>query len=454
MDFKDKEKQGYTPKGTYLDAGLSDGDKAAVGELSKQWSDAYAKGDQAGMDAAHQAAEAIRAGYGYSGGGDGSEYIAKDSGGTVSGGGTVGSWGGGKFSYSDKPSYANRYQGKIDELTAQILGRAAFEYDPEKDPTYQQYKESYTKNGQRAMQDTLGQVSARTGGLASSYAGSAAQQTYDGYMSALADKIPELKQLAYEMYLDELNGKRADLSMLMGLDDSAYNKFLTDLGQYNTDRSFDYGMYQNEVGDSRYKTEWAYQLSQDQLNNKRYEEERDYEQAMAKAQILAAGGDFSGYKALGYTDAEIAGLKSAYDREQAAVRTGGSSGRSSSGSRTGSGGSSPQTGNKWAAVEDWVSRYGGDAAEDYIKENYKTLGYSSQSAALSGWRNHLLEMGSGKGDGDAQISNRHGDSWLYIPGHGRFTYGEVENYVNSGKIIETYDEETNTYTYQWNDGKK
>ena len=42
----------------------------------------------------------------------------------------------------------------------------------------------------------LGQVAARTGGLASSYAGSAAQQTYDGYMSALADKVPELRQLA------------------------------------------------------------------------------------------------------------------------------------------------------------------------------------------------------------------------------------------------------------------
>lgn len=47
-------------------------------------------------------------------------------------------------------------------------------------------------------------------------------------------------------------------------------------------------------------------------------------------------------------------------------------------------------GDKWASVVDWVNKYGEDAAEDYIKEHYKDLGYSSQSAALSGWNNYLL----------------------------------------------------------------
>lgn len=46
---------------------------------------------------------------------------------------------------------------------------------------------------------------------------------------------------------------------------------------------------------------------------------------------------------------------------------------------------------KWADVVAWVNKFGEDAAEDYIKENYKSLGYSSQSAALSGWNNYLLE---------------------------------------------------------------
>ena len=345
---------------------------------------------------AHDYVERIRSNYGYSGDSDGSRYIPLEMGGGGRGNG------GGGFSYEAAPTYTSRYQSQIDDLTRQILNREAFSYDPEKDPTYQQYKESYTRNGERAMQDTLGQVSARTGGLASSYAGSAAQQTYDNYMGALADKIPELKQLAYSMYQDEGNTQRANLEMLVALEQGDYAKYADLLAQYNTDRSFDYGVHRDNISDERYNNEWNYSVGRDQIADKRYEDETaynretykdetaynretykdetEYNRALAKAQTLAAGGDFSGYKALGYTDQEIAGLKSAY----------------------------------------WMKNQGG----------------------------------SGDSGSDAQIGNRHGDSWIYIPGHGRFTYDEVENYVNSGKVIETYDSATNTYTYKWNGNKK
>ena len=348
---------------------------------------------------AHDYVERIRSNYGYSGDSDGSRYIPLEMGGGGRGNG------GGGFSYEAAPTYTSRYQSQIDDLTRQILNREAFSYDPEKDPTYQQYKESYTRNGERAMQDTLGQVSARTGGLASSYAGSAAQQTYDNYMGALADKIPELKQLAYSMYQDEGNTQRANLEMLVALEQGDYAKYADLLAQYNTDRSFDYGVHRDNIGDERYNNEWNYSVGRDQIADKRYEDETaynretykdetEYNRALAKAQTLAAGGDFSGYKALGYTDQEIAGLKSAYNTTQAGKLAG--------------------------YYADWMKNQGD----------------------------------SGNSGSDAQIGNRHGDSWIYIPGHGRFTYDEVENYVNSGKVIETYDSATNTYTYKWNGNKK
>lgn len=280
---------------------------------------------------AHDYVERIRSNYGYSGDSDGSRYIPLEMGGGGRGNG------GGGFSYEAAPTYTSRYQNQIDDLTRQILNREAFSYDPEKDPTYQQYKESYTRSGERAMQDTLGQVSARTGGLASSYAGSAAQQTYDNYMGALADKIPELKQLAYSMYQDEGNTQRANLEMLVALEQGDYAKYADLLAQYNTDRSFDYGVHRDNISDERYNNEWNYSVGRDQIADKRYEDETaynretykdetEYNRALAKAQTLAAGGDFSGYKALGYTDQEIAGLKSAYNKAQASVRSGGSKG--------------------------------------------------------------------------------------------------------------------------------
>lgn len=280
---------------------------------------------------AHDYVERIRSNYGYSGDSDGSRYIPLEMGGGGRGNG------GGGFSYEAAPTYTSRYQNQIDDLTRQILNREAFSYDPEKDPTYQQYKDSYTRSGERAMQDTLGQVSARTGGLASSYAGSAAQQTYDNYMGALADKIPELKQLAYSMYQDEGNTQRANLEMLVALEQGDYAKYADLLAQYNTDRSFDYGVHRDNISDERYNNEWNYSVGRDQIADKRYEDETaynretykdetEYNRALAKAQTLAAGGDFSGYKALGYTDQEIAGLKSAYNKAQASARSGKSGG--------------------------------------------------------------------------------------------------------------------------------
>lgn len=266
----------------------------------------------------------------------------------------------GGFAYAAAPGYASQYQGQIDTVSQQLLGRAPFTYDPESDPAYQQYRDSYTRSGQRAMRDTLGQVSARTGGLASSYAGSAAQQTYDGYMSALADKVPELRQLAYQMYMDEGNTLRANLSMLQGLESSDYSRYLDRLGQYNTDRAFAYGQYQDGVAAQQYADERSYQLSRDALADARYDDETAYARDQA-ARKLAAG--------------------SAGGGKSAGTSGGGKGGGSSAGTTAG-----------WDAVERWVDRYGEGAAENYIREHYKSLGYSSVSAALAGWQNYLLSQ--------------------------------------------------------------
>lgn len=355
---------------------------------------------------AHDYVERIRSNYGYSGDSDGSRYIPLEMGGGGRGNG------GGGFSYEAAPTYTSRYQNQIDDLTRQILNREAFSYDPEKDPTYQQYKESYTRSGERAMQDTLGQVSARTGGLASSYAGSAAQQTYDNYMGALADKIPELKQLAYSMYQDEGNTQRANLEMLVALEQGDYAKYADLLAQYNTDRSFDYGVHRDNISDERYNNEWNYSVGRDQIADKRYEDETaynretykdetEYNRALAKAQTLAAGGDFSGYKALGYTDQEIAGLKSAYNKAQASARSGGGSSRGGS-SRGGSSGGSKSGGS--SASEDVYAgmykagiRSEGDAYAWLLSAGYNTTQAGKLAGYYADWMKNQGSKGSGSG---------------------------------------------------------
>lgn len=112
-------------------------------------------------------------------------------------------------------SKINSYQSQYENFnntnqnykTAQALNQQLnnYKYDPNKDNTYQQYMKSYINNGTKAMEDTLGVASARTGGLASSYALNAAQQTYNNYMQQLANKIPELEQMARNRLTEDYN---------------------------------------------------------------------------------------------------------------------------------------------------------------------------------------------------------------------------------------------------------
>lgn len=176
--------------------------------------------------------------------------------------------GGGVTSFSFG-GYKNPYAEQLDTLTGKYLNRGPFTYDYTTDPLYQQYQKEYTRLGQRAMDDTIAKVSARTGGLASSYAGSAASQAYNNYMAALSNKIPELEQYAYGKYNDEGNTMLNQINLLRGLDSDAY-------GRYSSERAY---------GDSRADLAYDRNLAaQNQAFNRN----------LAGAQLLAQYGDMSG----------------------------------------------------------------------------------------------------------------------------------------------------------------
>ena len=147
----------------------------------------------------------------------------------------------------------------------------SFSYDPEEDPLWAQYQNAYTRGGQRAMQDTLGQMAARTGGLASSYAGTAAQQSYNNYMSQMADKLPELQQAAYQRYLGDY-GRAKDLYELDN------NWMQTALGQYNSDRSLAYQQARDAVADQQWNAQFGYQAGRDIVGDLNTDRAFEYQQ--------------------------------------------------------------------------------------------------------------------------------------------------------------------------------
>lgn len=128
----------------------------------------------------------------------------------------------------EETKYKSAYSTMIDDLVNKAINREEFKYDPATDAAYQSYARQYARLGNEAAQDTLADVSAQTGGLASSWAVTAAQQVRNNYNQALTDKIPSLMEAAYNKYRNEYNDRLAGISALQGLDDSAYERFAND----------------------------------------------------------------------------------------------------------------------------------------------------------------------------------------------------------------------------------
>lgn len=332
---------GYQGTGTHHDAGLSAAEQAAIDGYKNQYYTAKSLNDQAGMDAAHAAAEAIRNQLGYSGGGDGSEYIALNRAPGVTAPSfnfdlnsqpTFESQYGTRidqmlnellnrdnFKYDvAAPTYTDNYTGKINNLMGQIENRDPFSYDAAADPTFQQYQAQYNREGNRAMNDAMASAAAHAGGM-NSYAMTAAQQANDYYSTKLNDKIPELTQLAYEMYMRDFDQDVAELNMLRGLGETEYNRYrdqytdylnerntayqmylddieqqITDLGlvqnmdntQYNryrdtmsdwrNDRDFAYGMYRDDMGDYQWRSEFDYSKERDEVADNQWQQSFDH----------------------------------------------------------------------------------------------------------------------------------------------------------------------------------
>lgn len=213
--------------------------------------------------------------------------------------------------------YTSNYADKIDGLLNDILNRKDFEYNFVGDPIYQQYRDKYIQQGKMAMQDTMGEAAALSGGYGNSYAQTVGQQAYDRNLQNLNDIIPQLRDAAYQMYNDEQNRMVSDLDMLRGLEESDYGRYrdtVTDyyadldraLNRYDTEYNRDYGQYRDQLADWRDDLNYYYNKTGDMsadeyqkyLNNlNSWKEERDYwwnrkqyDDAMAAAALSASSG--------------------------------------------------------------------------------------------------------------------------------------------------------------------
>lgn len=154
---------------------------------------------------------------------------------------------------------------RIDKILNEILNRDKFSYDVMNDPLYQQYAAMYQREGDRAMKETLAEAAAGAGGM-NTYAITAAQQANSYYNSQLNDRIPELYQLAYNMYLQDIENKVQDLGILQGMDNTQYNRYRDTMNDWYEDKNFAYGAYMDAAQQGNWLTNFDYNAMVDNRN--------------------------------------------------------------------------------------------------------------------------------------------------------------------------------------------
>ena len=278
----------------------------------------------------------------------------------------------------EQPEFDFSYGSQMNSVVDSLLNSSLADW--KQGDQYAALRKQYADNGEMSMSDLMGQVASRTGGLASSYAAQVGSQTYNDYMA-------KLEQAAQEMYQQNRSDQLNNLNALQQLYNNEYGAYQDALNQYNTDRNFQYQQqqdalnrtYQQEqdaLSNQWKETEWNYGLTQDEWNK-----------AAQQAETMAAYGDFSGYKALGYTDAQIANMEKQWQIQQAlAAQKSSGSGRSSSSRSSGSSGSA----SGGADAEGlFLAAYRSGNPKSFIANNYKKYGFSKSTGLTSDYADWL-----------------------------------------------------------------
>lgn len=155
---------------------------------------------------------------------------------------------------SQQFKYGNERQ--YNQALRDITNRKPFQYDLSNDQLFQQAKEQYQAMGKTAMQDTMGQASAMTGGYGNSYAVTASNQAYQAYLKDLNNSIGDYYSMALGAYnneTDRLNG--------------VYNALASDRNAKQGEWSANWNVYNN-----------LYNLYSSDLNNARQQDMSAWQQ--------------------------------------------------------------------------------------------------------------------------------------------------------------------------------
>lgn len=357
----------------------------------QDWANATTKEEK---DAAHNRAENIRKYYGsYSGGTDGMSgqysptYVKPSSAAQEDNIQAIFDRLNGAYK-GNAPTWTPKYESEIEDILDEIGNRDPFEYDLMDDPMYQQYRDSYIREGKRAMEDTAAQTAAMTGGYGSTYGATAAQQSYDRYLEGLNDVVPQLEQNAYGRYRDELGDLYNQMGALQQEESRLFGQYATERGFSQQDRDFAYNAMLAAMGQNNYENEFdrgIFESDRDfDFNESNTKWQMTQEERQNAIDNALAIGDIGKLKELGYNTRYLeflqqveraqgnAAIRQAQQAYTAGKRSSSSSKKSSSSKSSGSSSGTKSSGSTGSGTSSDTGKT--TNGYTFLYMNYKVLG--------------------------------------------------------------------------------
>ena len=186
--------------------------------------------------------------------------------------------------------YQSKYGSLAEEAANAWANRDKFTYDLNGDALYQQYKDKYIQQGRLAMQDTIGQASAMTGGYGNSYAATAGNQAYQASLQNLNDIVPQLYQMAYDQYNQEGQDMLNKYNLYNDMENQEYGRYRDTVSDwtsqrdylanaYNNERTYDRSIYDTDknfaYGTWSDDRNYAYQVERDRIADEQWQKTFD-----------------------------------------------------------------------------------------------------------------------------------------------------------------------------------
>lgn len=190
--------------------------------------------------------------------------------------------------------YKSNYSDTLNSLADKYMNNE-FKFNANDSSEYQQYNDKYKREGATQQENVQGAYSANTGGYTNSYAQAAGQKEYNNFMDELQNKIPTLKNNAYQNWSSQQEDTLNKISTLQGFDNAQYQRYRDKVqddydfmtyyeNKYSTSKGLDMSNFQNELA------RWQAQMSAatSNLSNIRNLAEQQYEHNNVSADTQAS----------------------------------------------------------------------------------------------------------------------------------------------------------------------